>query len=310
MDSLVIGVDSSTQSTKAAVVAAATGRILAVGRAPHTVTGEDGARESDPERWWEALGEAVAAGLGRAGADPRAVSGIAVAGQQHGLVVLDRAGRPLRPALLWNDTRSAPQAAALTARLGARSWLERTGSVPVASMTAAKWRWLREHEPRTADAAAAVRLPHDFLTERLTRTAVTDPGDASGTCWYSTATGAYDPGLLDLLELDAALLPKAAPSGGALAGGLTARAASALGLPAGIPVAAGTGDNMAAAVGLGLGAAGLLDHPAVSLGTSGTVFAATRERRPQPRRAPGRAAGAPPPPQTPPGPPQRTPRPP
>ncbi|WOI60108.1 xylulokinase [Streptomyces fradiae] len=285
MDSLVIGVDSSTQSTKAAVVAAATGRILAVGRAPHTVTGEDGARESDPERWWEALGEAVAAGLGRAGADPRAVSGIAVAGQQHGLVVLDRAGRPLRPALLWNDTRSAPQAAALTARLGARSWLERTGSVPVASMTAAKWRWLREHEPRTADAAAAVRLPHDFLTERLTGTAVTDPGDASGTCWYSTATGAYDPGLLDLLELDAALLPQVAPSGGAPAGGLTTRAASALGLPAGIPVAAGTGDNMAAAVGLGLGAAGLLDHPAVSLGTSGTVFAATRERPANPALA-------------------------
>ncbi|WP_228981687.1 xylulokinase [Streptomyces sp. DH12] len=278
MDHLVIGVDSSTQSTKAAVVDAATGRLLAVGRAPHTVTGEAGARESDPERWWTALAEAVAAALAQAGADPRAVTGLAVAGQQHGLVVLDGAGRPLRPALLWNDTRSAPQAAALTAALGAGAWLERTGSVPVASMTAAKWRWLREHEPRHADAAAAVRLPHDFLTERLTGTAVTDPGDASGTCWYSTATGAYDPELLSLLELDPALLPEVAPSAGTRVGTLTPAAAGALGLPAGVAVAAGTGDNMAAATGLGLGARGLLDHPAVSLGTSGTVFAATRTR--------------------------------
>ncbi|MFJ6995231.1 xylulokinase [Streptomyces sp. NPDC003090] len=278
MDSLVIGVDSSTQSTKAAVVDAATGRLLAVGRAPHTVTGEGGARESDALQWWDALVEAVSAGLKEAGADPRAVTGIAVAGQQHGLVVLDRAGRPLRPALLWNDTRSAPQAAALTGELGAAAWLERTGSVPVASMTAAKWRWLRENEPRTADAAAAVRLPHDYLTERLAGTAATDPGDASGTCWYSTATGAYDSGLLDLLGLDASLLPRLAPSGGTRVGTLTAEAAEALGLPAGTAVAAGTGDNMAAAVGLGFGAAGLLDHPAVSLGTSGTVFAATRTR--------------------------------
>ncbi|MFG3498385.1 xylulokinase [Streptomyces sp. NPDC047928] len=278
MDSVVIGVDSSTQSTKAAVVDSSTGRVLAVGRAPHTVSGAAGARESDPEQWWAALAEAVAAGLREAGAEPAAVTGLAVAGQQHGLVVLDGAGRPLRPALLWNDTRSAPQAAALTGELGARGWLERTGSVPVASMTAAKWRWLRENEPRTADAAAAVRLPHDFLTERLTGTAATDPGDASGTCWYNTATGAYDPVLLDLLGLAPGLLPALAPSGAARVGTLTAGAADALGLPAGVAVAAGTGDNMAAAVGLGLGARGLLDHPVLSLGTSGTVFAATRAR--------------------------------
>ena len=106
--------DSSTQSTKAAFTDAATGRLLAVGRAPHRVTGEGGARESDPEVWWNALREAVTAGLKESGTDASAVTGIAVAGQQHGLVVLDGTGRPLRPALLWNDTRSAPQAAALT----------------------------------------------------------------------------------------------------------------------------------------------------------------------------------------------------
>ncbi|MBT2364445.1 xylulokinase [Streptomyces sp. ISL-10] len=281
-DAVVIGVDSSTQSTKAAFTDATTGRLLAVGRAPHRVDGEGGARESDPEVWWRALREAVAGGLKElraTGADASAVSGIAVAGQQHGLVVLDRAGVPLRPALLWNDTRSAPQAAALTGALGGPdAWTARTGSVPVASMTAAKWQWLRENEPATAKAAAAVRLPHDFLTERLAGTAATDPGDASGTCWYSTATGAYDPELLALVGLDAALLPPVAATGGARVGTLTAAAAAELCLPAGTAVAAGTGDNMAAAVGLGLGGQGLLDHPALSLGTSGTVFAATRTR--------------------------------
>ncbi|MFJ7995960.1 xylulokinase [Streptomyces sp. NPDC096310] len=276
---VVIGVDSSTQSTKAAFTDAATGRLLAVGRAPHRVTGEGGARESDPEIWWDALREAVAAGLKESGIAPSAVTGIAVAGQQHGLVVLDRGGRPLRPALLWNDTRSAPQAAALTEALGGPdAWTSRTGSVPVASMTASKWQWLRENDAAVARAAAAVRLPHDFLTERLSGVAATDPGDASGTCWYSTATGGYDEELLALLGLDPTLLPAVAATGATRVGSLTAGAAAELGLPAGVAVAAGTGDNMSAAVGLGLGGAGLLDHPVLSLGTSGTVFAATRTR--------------------------------
>ncbi|MFI0981950.1 xylulokinase [Streptomyces sp. NPDC021093] len=275
---LVIGVDSSTQSTKAAVVDRDTGRILGIGRAHHTVTGTGGARESDPEQWWHALAEAVSAALKEAGVRAGAVTAVAVAGQQHGLVALDAAGRPVRPAVLWNDTRSAPQAAALTAARGADWWLARTGSVPVASITATTWQWLREHEPRAVDATAALRLPHDYLTERLAGVAATDPGDASGTGWYSTATGAYDPEILQLLHIDKELLPGIAPAGATRVGALTAAAAAHLGLPAGIAVAAGTGDNMAAAVGLGLGAEGLLDHPVVSLGTSGTVFAATRAR--------------------------------
>jgi xylulokinase len=276
---VVIGVDSSTQSTKAAFTESATGRVLAVGRAPHRVTGEGGARETDPEVWWNALREAIAAGLKESGVDPSAVTGIAVAGQQHGLVVLDRTGRPLRPALLWNDTRSAPQAAALTEALGGPdAWTARTGSVPIASLTATKWQWLRENDPAVADATAAIRLPHDFLTERLAGVAVTDPGDASGTNWYSTASGGYDPELLTLLGLDPALLPPVAATGAVRVGTLTAGAAAELGLHVGTVVAAGTGDNMSAAVGLGLGGAGLLDHPVLSLGTSGTVFAATRMR--------------------------------
>ncbi|MEU7510583.1 FGGY family carbohydrate kinase [Streptomyces sp. NPDC042898] len=323
--SVVIGVDSSTQSTKAVAVDAGTGELLAVARAPHTVTGTGGARESDPEEWWTALVTAVRAAVRDAGVPPASVTGIAVAGQQHGLVTLGADDRPLRPALLWNDTRSAPQAAALAESLGGpESWLERTGSVPVASMTAAKWQWLREHEPAHAAATTGVRLPHDYLTERLTGHAVTDPGDASGTCWYGGGGGggtggadgstgaqespganetpgldettdgnrapegnrapgnAYDPTILNLLGLDEALLPTVAPTGATRVGTLTAAAAEALGLPRTVAVAAGTGDNMAAAVGLGLGGAGLLDHPVVSLGTSGTVFAATRTRSDRP----------------------------
>ncbi|MFD3512255.1 xylulokinase [Streptomyces sp. NPDC058657] len=275
---VVVGVDSSTQSTKAAVVDPRSGRILGLGRAPHTVTGDAGARESDPEQWWRALATAVPAALAQAGVRPEDVTGIAVAGQQHGLVALGADGRPLRPAVLWNDTRSAPQAAELHQEYGAPWWLERTGSVPVASLTATTWQWLRTHEPRTVEAAAALRLPHDYLTERLSGVAATDPGDASGTGWYSTATGAYDPEILQLLGIEATLLPEVAPTGATRVGSLTPSAAAALGLPAGIAVAAGTGDNMAAAVGLGLGGAGLLDHPVLSLGTSGTVFAATRTR--------------------------------
>ncbi|RII14600.1 Xylulose kinase [Streptomyces sp. YIM 130001] len=284
--SVVIGVDSSTQSTKAAVVDGATGRLLAVGRAPHEVTGTDGARESDPEAWWSALRDALAGALKDADVPASAVTGIGVAGQQHGLVVLDGRGRPLRGALLWNDTRSAPQAAELTEALGGpRAWTARTGSVPVPSMTATKWQWLRANDPDTVRSAAAVRLPHDFLTERLCGSAVTDPGDASGTCWYSTATGAYDDELLALLDLPARLLPAVAPTGGTRVGTLTAAAAEELGLPEGVAVAAGTGDNMAAAVGLGLGGAGLLDHAALSLGTSGTVFAGGLRRPDDPALA-------------------------
>lgn len=106
---VVIGVDSSTQSTKTLVVDADSGRVLAVGRAAHTVLGEAGARETDPEVWWEALRSSLAMALDSSGTSPAAVVSIAVAGQQHGLVVLDAEGRPLRPALLWNDTRSAPR---------------------------------------------------------------------------------------------------------------------------------------------------------------------------------------------------------
>jgi xylulokinase len=264
---IVIGVDSSTQSTKALAVDAETGAVLGEGRAEHTVSAGSG-RESDPEQWWRALEQAVAA----TGLADRAEA-VSVAGQQHGLVTLDAAGRPVRPALLWNDVRSAPQAEALVAELGAETWAKRAGTVPTAAFTAAKWAWLVANEPEAAARTAAVRLPHDYLTERLTGVAVTDRGDASGTGWW-TPDG-YDTGLLDRIGLDAAQLPLVL-SPGARAGVVRGSGGP---LRAGTPVATGTGDNMAAAIGLGLTGADPAEvQPVLSLGTSGTVYAATAGR--------------------------------
>ncbi|MCX4744729.1 xylulokinase [Kitasatospora sp. NBC_01287] len=258
---VVIGIDSSTQSTKAIAVDLATGTVLGRGRAAHTVS-DGAARESDPEQWWQALGEAVA----RTGWADRAAA-VSVAGQQHGLVALDAAGRPVRPALLWNDVRSAPQAARLRDGFGREEIAHRTGSVPTAAFTAAKWAWLRANEPAAADRVAAVRLPHDFLTERLTGEPATDRGDASGTGWWGP--DGYDLEILGRIGLDPALLPPVLAPG-------TAVGFVGPGLPLrkGALVATGTGDNMAAALGLGL----MPGQPVLSLGTSGTVYAVGRKR--------------------------------
>jgi xylulokinase len=266
---LVAGVDTSTQATKVLVVDPEDGRVVASGRAAHEVTGSDGARETDPEMWWRALREALHQ-TGRAGD----VSAISVAGQQHGLVVLDAGGRPLRPAILWNDTRSAAEARELTKALGGGvAWAERIGLVPVPSFTATRWAWLRRHEPAAAASVRAVRLPHDFITERLCGRGATDRGDASGTAWWSTRDEAYAGEVLELIELDPTLLP-AVLGPREPAGEVTTTAARELGMRTGALVGPGTGDNMGAALGLGAAAG----EPVVSLGTSGTAYAVMDER--------------------------------
>ncbi|GHJ42194.1 xylulokinase [Streptomyces sp. TS71-3] len=274
---LVVGVDTSTQSTKALVVDVATGRVVASGQAGHTVTSGAG-RESDPEQWWSALLEALAQ-CGDAAHEAAAVS---VGGQQHGLVTLDAQGRPVRPALLWNDVRSAAQAQRLIDELGgAKVWADRFGSVPGPSFTVTKWAWLTEHEPEAARATAAVRLPHDYLTERLTGTGTTDRGDASGTGWWASSTESYDEDILGRVGLDPAKLPRVVRPG-EVAG--TVRDGSDLPFARGTLVAPGTGDNAAAALGLGLRPG----TPVLSLGTSGTVYAVSRNR---PTDATGTVAG-------------------
>ncbi len=267
---MVAGVDCSTQATKVLIVDAGDGTVVAAGRAPHEVTGSGGARETDPGVWWHALGAALAE-TGRAGE----VGAISVAGQQHGLVVTDSDGEPLRPAVLWNDTRSAPDAAELRDALGAEAWAERVGVVPVPSFTVTRWAWLRRTEPDVAAAAAAIRLPHDWLTERLSGRPATDRGDASGTGWWSTRDENYSNEVLELpaVSLERSMLPEVLGPGEA-AGTVGGAAAAALGLPEGALVGPGTGDNMGAALGLGLRPG----EPAISLGTSGTAYAAMSER--------------------------------
>jgi xylulokinase len=272
---LVAGVDSSTQSTKVLVVDPETGRIVGEGKAPHPVTGSDGARESDPEAWWGALRAALA----QTGA-ARRIGAIAVGAQQHGLVCLAADGRPLRPAILWNDTRSGPDAARLIDELGGpEPWATGIGTVPVPSLTATRWAWLRRVEPDAARRTAAIRLPHDYLTERLTGRAVTDRGDASGTGWWSTLTETYVDAVLALpsMQLDPRLLP--AVLGPSEAAGTIRRSVAAeLGLGESVIVGPGTGDNMAAALGLGLRPG----VPVLSLGTSGTTFVVSERRAADP----------------------------
>ncbi|MBX9394541.1 xylulokinase [Streptomyces sp. TRM72054] len=264
---LVVGVDTSTQSTKALVVEAATGEVVASGQAPHTVTSGAG-RESDPRQWWEALCEA----LRQCGEPAHEAAAVSIGGQQHGLVTLDDRGEPVRPALLWNDVRSAPQARRLVEEMGgAKFWADRTGSVPAASFTVTKWAWLAEHEPESVRATKAVRLPHDYLTERLTGQGTTDRGDASGTGWWASGSESYDAEILAHVGLDPALLPRVVRPG-EVAG--TVRDSHDLPFSKGTLVAPGTGDNAAAALGLGLRPG----TPVLSLGTSGTVYAVSKRR--------------------------------
>ncbi|EIE97465.1 xylulokinase [Saccharomonospora glauca] len=245
---LVAGVDSSTQSTKVMVCDARTGAVVRSGRAEHP-----DATEVDPKEWWSAFTSATDGLLD-------GVSAIGVAGQQHGMVTVDERGDVVRPALLWNDTRSATAAADLTNELGGpQAWAEAVGSVPVASFTITKLRWFAEHEPEAADRVARVMLPHDWLTWRLTGgDPVTDRGDASGTGYFSPSKNVYRKDFLTHAfggrepELPRVLEPSAAA-------GHT---------PDGVLVSAGTGDNMAAALALDAGDGDVV----VSLGTSGTVF--------------------------------------
>jgi len=264
--SLVAGIDCSTQATKVLVVDQDDGTVVARGAASHQVSGTGGVRETDPQVWEGALAEALAA-TGHAG-DLRAV---AVAAQQHGLVIVDRSGCPLRPAVLWNDTRSAPQAHSLVEALGGpAASATKVGSVLTAAFTVTTWAWLRDTDPGLVAATRGVRLPHDHLTALLTGAAVTDRSDASGTGWWSPSEERYATEVLELpeVQLDPALLPEVLGPQQA-AGAVTAEAAKRFGLEEGVLVAAGAGDNAAAALALGLAPG----EVALSLGTSGTTFA-------------------------------------
>ncbi|HEY1824727.1 MAG TPA: xylulokinase [Acidimicrobiales bacterium] len=259
---LVAGVDSSTKSTKVVIVDVADGRVVASASSRHPPTAPP-LSEQNPVSWWRALEKAWAA----CGSATESVAAIAVAGQQHGLVALDRAGEPVHAAKLWNDAESAPQAEYLTQLIGAESWAERCGSVLTPSFTITKLAWLRDNHPDQFAAIRRVLLPHEWLTwELLGRPdeAVGDRGDASGTGWWSPRDHAVDLELLSLVGADPEWLPTIV--------GPSDVAGEATKLAPGSRVGPGTGDNMGAALALGLQPGDV----AISFGTSGTAFASSR----------------------------------
>jgi xylulokinase len=265
----VLGVDSSTQSTKVEVRQLDSGQVMAIARSPHAATTPPRS-EQDPQSWWRALLLALDQ---VAGYLPEVVA-VSVAGQQHGLVMLDHGGQPLRLAKLWNDTTSAPQAQQLTVELGPERWAQACGSVLTASFTITKLAWVAANEPDLLARTVSIMLPHDYLTWRLTGEHVTDRGDASGTGWWSPAADGYDRALLDTVGHGShllALLPRVlGPT--EPAGPVTAPELHWRGLGPNVVVGPGTGDNMAGALGLGLEPGDV----AISIGTSGTVYGVSR----------------------------------
>jgi xylulokinase len=246
---LVAGVDSSTQSVKIVVRDAETGELVREGRGTHP-----DATEISPSKWLSELTNSTKGLLDD-------VEAISIGAQQHGMVVIDNNKQVVRDALLWNDTRSAAAATDLINELGGpNKWADAVGSVPVASFTVTKLRWLANNEPDNAKKVSGVMLPHDWLTWQLMGTPdeyVTDRGDASGTGYWSPQTNEYRKDLLKLALGKEVQLPRVAPPNEII--GQTTN---------GISVAPGTGDNMAAALGLGAATGDIV----ISLGTSGTAY--------------------------------------
>ena len=246
---LVAGVDSSTQSVKIVVRDAETGELVREARGTHP-----DATEISPSKWLSELTNSTKGLLDD-------VEAISIGAQQHGMVVIDNNKQVVRDALLWNDTRSAAAATDLINELGGpNKWADAVGSVPVASFTVTKLRWLANNEPENAKKVSGVMLPHDWLTWQLMGTPdeyVTDRGDASGTGYWSPQTNEYRKDLLKLALGKEVQLPRVA-SPNEIIGKTTS----------GISVAPGTGDNMAAALGLGAATGDIV----ISLGTSGTAY--------------------------------------
>ncbi len=266
-----LGIDCGTQSTKALLLDADSGAELSVGRADHDlISRPDGTREQDPRWWTAATVTAVREAL--MAVSRVEVAGIGVSGQQHGLVVLAHDDQPLRPAKLWNDTTTAPECARLTARMGGLAAVHgATGNVFLSGYTAPKIEWLRFHEPATSARARRLCLPPDYVNLWLTGEFATEPGDASGTAYFDVSGRRYAQSVLSALDdardWDATLPPIQASL--SVIGRLRSDAADSLGLQPGIPVSAGGGDNMCAAIGIGAVVPGPV---VVSLGTSGTAF--------------------------------------
>ena len=264
-----IGIDVGTSGTKALAISPA-GRILASASAGYPCAHPQPLwSEQDPEDWWKATVKVVRAVVKHAKLKPADVAAIGLSGQMHGSVFLDKAGKVIRPALLWNDQRTAAECEEIESRAGGRAKLIQMVANPaLTGFTAPKILWLRNNEPRNFARTVKVLLPKDEIRRRLTGEFATEVSDASGTLLLDVVNRRWSKPLLGKLDLSEDLLPKCHESE-EVTGTLTPETAKALGLTTACKVVGGAGDCAAGAVGNGIVKAGLL---ATSIGTSGVVF--------------------------------------
>jgi len=263
---LVAGIDSSTQSCTVMLRSLENGEVIAMARQPHPPTTPP-CSEQDPEAWWDAL----VAALGELKVWWPRIAGLAVGGQGHGLVMLDKQDCPLRPAKLWNDTESAPQARELCRKIAPEEWARLTGSVPGPAMTISKLAWTSQNCPGLLEKCHRIMLPFDYLVYRLSGSFVCERGGASGTGYFNPFTNRWEPQLaavvnnqLDWLSRWPAIIPSHQPAG-------VVKMIAGLEDLAGAVVGVGTGDNMSAALGMNLKPG----DTGISLGTSGTLYGIT-----------------------------------
>ncbi|MGH2403732.1 MAG: xylulokinase, partial [bacterium] len=265
----LLGLDVGTTGAKAVLIEPG-GRVLAVATSDYPLlTPRPGWTEQAPQAWWEASVSTIRAVLAQSGIAADDVAAVGLTGQMHGLVALDRDGAVLRPAILWNDQRTAEECAWITEQVGVARVLELTGNPVLTGFTAPKIIWMRRHEPDLYARIAHILLPKDYIRFRLTSEFSIDVADASGTSLFDVRRRDWSTDMLDALEIPAAWLPRAAESPSPV-GSVAAATASLTGLAPGTVVVAGAGDQAAQAVGTGVVRAGLVS---ATIGTSGVVFA-------------------------------------
>ncbi len=268
---VLLGLDIGTTGAKAVLVDP-DGRVLAAATTEYPLlTPRAGWTEQHPADWWAGSVASIRAVLGQAATTGRDVAAVGLTGQMHGLVALDGDGAVLRPAILWNDQRTAEECAWITEQVGADRVLELTGNLVLTGFTAPKIIWMRRHEPERYARIRHVLLPKDYARYRLTGELASDVADASGTSLFDVRRRGWSPEMLSRLDIPPAWLPTVAESS-ARTGTVTKDAAATTGLRPGTPVVAGAGDQAAQAVGTGIVRPGLVS---ATIGTSGVVFAHT-----------------------------------
>ena len=277
MRTLLIGIDSGTQSTKVLVLNADSGKVIAASAEPYDLIPNlpPGAKEQHPHTWRDATQKAVRKALALAAARPGEVKAIGVSGQQHGFVPLDKNGQVIRPAKLWCDTSTAAECNEIMAKVGGLKATIRTiGNAVLPGFTASKILWLKKREPKNYARLDTVLLPHDYLNFWLTGRKVMEYGDASGTALLDVKTRNWSDKILR--AIDVGLRAKLPPliSSDQPAGRLLPAVAKTLGLSTDVLVSAGGGDNMMGAIGTGNTRQGVIT---ASFGTSGTIYACSEK---------------------------------